>query len=128
MLIKPHSLRTLARRLCTTGPVKTHPTPRRVRILHKGVYIADTTNALYVWEHEYYPYFYISIHDLDKSLEWVQTGQINCEDDQSAVMYRIFVRETEKVDDILLLKGNRFGLRGLVRVPFGGVGESFFPS
>ncbi|KAI1773331.1 DUF427-domain-containing protein [Hypoxylon cercidicola] len=49
----------LGEAIASKGPVKTLPTPRRVRILFNGKYVADTTSALYVWEHEYYPYFYV---------------------------------------------------------------------
>ncbi|KAI4864039.1 DUF427-domain-containing protein [Hypoxylon rubiginosum] len=49
----------LGETLASKGPVKTLPTPRRVRILFNGVYVVDTTSALYVWEHEFYPYFYV---------------------------------------------------------------------
>lgn len=55
---KPN-LRDLGRKLLKDGPVKTLPTPRRVRILFDGSYVADTTDALFVWEHEYYPYYYV---------------------------------------------------------------------
>ncbi|KAI2616733.1 DUF427-domain-containing protein [Hypoxylon sp. NC1633] len=56
--VKPDLLE-LGKRLVEEGPVKTLATPRRVRILFNGVYIADTTAALYVWEHQYYPFFYL---------------------------------------------------------------------
>ncbi|KAI1759863.1 DUF427-domain-containing protein [Hypoxylon sp. FL1150] len=49
----------LGEAIASKGPVKTLSTPRRVRILFNGVYVADTTSPLYVWEHEYYPYFYV---------------------------------------------------------------------
>ena len=53
------SLLALGRRLASEGPKKTHATPRRVRIQHNGLWLADTTNALYVWEHPGYPYFWL---------------------------------------------------------------------
>ncbi|PNS20531.1 hypothetical protein CAC42_5981 [Sphaceloma murrayae] len=52
-------LSSLARKIAISGPVKTLPTPRRVRILLNGVYIADSTDALFVWEHPYYPQYYL---------------------------------------------------------------------
>ncbi|KAI1642616.1 DUF427-domain-containing protein [Daldinia loculata] len=51
----------LGKTLLENGPVKTLATSRRVRILFNNVYVADTTSALYVWEHEYYPYYYLPI-------------------------------------------------------------------
>jgi len=44
---------------------KSHPTPRRIRILFNGVYIADTcsssssSSAKFLWEIPYYPYYYL---------------------------------------------------------------------
>ena len=58
-MLMASSLLSLGSRLAAEGPHKTHATPRRVRILHNGIWIADTTDALYVWEHPYYPYFYL---------------------------------------------------------------------
>ncbi|KAI1808576.1 DUF427-domain-containing protein [Daldinia bambusicola] len=49
----------LGNELLEKGPVKTLATPRRVRIQLNGAYVADTTAALFVWEHEYYPYYYV---------------------------------------------------------------------
>ncbi|RYP80999.1 hypothetical protein DL769_002179 [Monosporascus sp. CRB-8-3] len=49
----------LGRRLASEGPVRTLRTPRRVRILFGGAWVADTTAALYVWEHPWYPWFYV---------------------------------------------------------------------
>lgn len=51
----------LGKRLIAEGPHKTLKTPKRIRILFNGVYVADTTSALYVWEHPYYPYYYVPI-------------------------------------------------------------------
>lgn len=52
----------LARHLVEHGPVKTLATPRRVRLLVNGACIADslqTAGAKFVWEHQYYPQFYL---------------------------------------------------------------------
>lgn len=67
-------LSNLALKLLSSPP-KTHPTSRRVRILFNGVYVADTCSpaennasppsvssdsvAKFVWEHPYYPYYYL---------------------------------------------------------------------
>lgn len=52
-------LEELGKKLTTEGPHKVEGTPRRVRGLLGGGYVFDTTAARYVWEHPYYPYFYI---------------------------------------------------------------------
>jgi uncharacterized protein (DUF427 family) len=40
------------------------PVPRRVRAFLGGQTVFDTTRALYVWEWEYYPQYYIPLADL----------------------------------------------------------------
>ncbi|KAI1109950.1 DUF427-domain-containing protein [Nemania sp. NC0429] len=58
----PQDLGALARRLLTTGPVKTLPAaPKRVRVALGGRTVADTTEAVYVWEHAYYPIYYLPL-------------------------------------------------------------------
>ena len=42
-------------------------TPRRVRGLFDRVYVFDTTRARYIWEHPYYPAFYIPVQDVKAS-------------------------------------------------------------
>lgn len=60
---KSANLVELGRRLLEDGPVKTLHTPRRVRILFNGEWVADTTSAILVWEHPYYPYYYVPRRD-----------------------------------------------------------------
>ncbi|KAI0506524.1 DUF427-domain-containing protein [Xylaria bambusicola] len=56
----PKNLDELARSLLANGPVKTLPAaPKRVRVRLGGTYVADTTRAVYVWEHAYYPTYYV---------------------------------------------------------------------
>ncbi|OTA98533.1 hypothetical protein M426DRAFT_325911 [Hypoxylon sp. CI-4A] len=64
----------LGRKLIEEGPVKTLPTSRRVRILFNGEYIVDTTSALYVWEHPYYPYYYVPRNSIAPSLDRINSG------------------------------------------------------
>ncbi|MCJ1307679.1 hypothetical protein MMC25_001327 [Agyrium rufum] len=49
----------LAKKMTSAGLKKTESCHRRVRLLKDGAYIADTTEALYVWEWPYYPQYYI---------------------------------------------------------------------
>lgn len=60
------SLEALGEKLVTQGPHKLEGTSRRVRGLLGGIYIFDTLEAKYVWEHPYYPYFYIPKSSLAK--------------------------------------------------------------
>jgi uncharacterized protein (DUF427 family) len=58
----PKSLDELARSLLANGPVKTlSAAPKRIRIQLGGQYVADTTDATYVWEHAYYPTYYVPV-------------------------------------------------------------------
>ena len=44
------------------------PVPRRIRALHGGEVVADTTDALYVWEWANYPQYYIPRRDVREDL------------------------------------------------------------
>jgi uncharacterized protein (DUF427 family) len=44
--------------------VRVEPALKRVRILLGGVVVADTTDALYVWENPSYPQYYIPLADV----------------------------------------------------------------
>lgn len=46
------------------GSVRAEPSGRRVRIVLGGQVIADTPDALYVWEHNRYPQFYVPRADV----------------------------------------------------------------
>ncbi|KAI9688951.1 MAG: hypothetical protein M1822_000688 [Bathelium mastoideum] len=57
-------LLTLGRKLAAEGPHKLEKSPRRVRALYKDSYIVDTQEAQYVWEHPYYPQYWLPISAL----------------------------------------------------------------
>jgi uncharacterized protein (DUF427 family) len=46
------------------GRIKVEPSPKRVRILLGGEVIADTTDALWVWEIPWYPQYYVPFRDI----------------------------------------------------------------
>jgi uncharacterized protein (DUF427 family) len=46
----------------------TAPVPRRVRAQLDGRWVLDTTSAVYLWEVEYYPQFYVPVADVDPQL------------------------------------------------------------
>ena len=54
------------------------PVPRRVRAVLDGRTVVDTTAAQYVWEHPWYPQFYVPAADVDESLV-VRTGEVDDE-------------------------------------------------
>ncbi|KAG4418038.1 hypothetical protein IFR04_008858 [Cadophora malorum] len=67
---KMSDLISLGEKLASKGPHKTEDTPRRVRGLLGGKYIFDTLQAKYVWEHPYYPYFYILVDAFSKDVQF----------------------------------------------------------
>jgi uncharacterized protein (DUF427 family) len=46
------------------GRVRVEPAQKRIRIMLGGVVVADTTDALYVWENPSYPQYYIPLADV----------------------------------------------------------------
>ena len=49
----------MAEDLLKSGPVKLEDSPRRIRALLYGKFIFDSTNTKLVWEHPYYPSYYL---------------------------------------------------------------------
>jgi uncharacterized protein (DUF427 family) len=47
---------------------QTAPVPRRIRAVLNGRVVLDTTSALYVWEWERYPQYYIPATDIDPAV------------------------------------------------------------
>ncbi|OTA08587.1 hypothetical protein A9Z42_0002670 [Trichoderma parareesei] len=60
-------LSALLTRLRASGPHKTLPTARRIRIIFNKTTIVDTTRAVLVWEHEWYPQYYIPASDIQNA-------------------------------------------------------------
>src|SRR6266850_4627105 len=46
------------------GRVRVEPSPKRVRIMLGGRVVADTTDAVYVWENPSYPQYYVPLADV----------------------------------------------------------------
>jgi uncharacterized protein (DUF427 family) len=96
---------------------KIESTPRRVRVLFNKQIIADTKDAKFVWEHQYYPIYYIPSTDIQtKYLEKVKKT-----DDGDGHVCKLAVgdRVTDKV--LWYEKGQ---LSGLVRIQFSEMGKS----
>lgn len=95
-------LREVARHVLKDGPHKTQPTSRRVRVIHHGSTIVDTTKAVHVWEHPYYPYFYIPTSELKscvlKDVEEV-TRPSGSQGDQQQHLHAALVELTVKGPD-----------------------------
>ncbi|EMC91103.1 hypothetical protein BAUCODRAFT_44707, partial [Baudoinia panamericana UAMH 10762] len=128
------NLKKLAVKLGTDGPVKVLHTPRMIKILFNGTYILQTTQAHYVWEHPFYPQFYVPRSELQSSTR--QTGLKITENDtvttdngkQVAHLWSLAVgnKSTDNViafsDD---LTGNAEQLKGLVKIDFASMDQWF---
>lgn len=134
------SLKRLVRTLAAHGPLKTMPTTKRVRILFNGTFVADTTSALYVWEHKYYPQLYlpmesfVNVPGFDVKLGYGdaikdETGHVIGGEVQLAVKRAETSEDFEILEDMVLfaadLEGPAKVLRDYVKVVFDAVGSSF---
>ncbi|KAK3718933.1 hypothetical protein LTR37_004849 [Vermiconidia calcicola] len=133
----PMNLKKLAVKLGTDGPVKTLKTPRKVQILFGGAYIIRTINASYVWEHPYYPQFYVPKSEL---VEASKQGGFDFKEGEKFQLdngtpvgsqYEIKVHgDTGKSTDKVLafnddLSGKGEELKGLVKIEFSAMDQWF---
>ncbi|KAI1173549.1 DUF427-domain-containing protein [Nemania sp. FL0916] len=124
----PKNLDELACSLLTDGPVRTLPAaPKRVRIQLGGQYVADTTAAVYVWEHPYYPTYYVP-------LAAFANGVLEAPDASYVGYYGLATlhaggKSTDRVivfaDVVATTPDKGKALAGLVRVEFGAVDAWF---
>ena len=128
------SLKKLALKLGTDGPVKTLPTPRKIQILFSGLYILKTTSAIYVWEHPYYPQYYLPLSELvasSKKVPFTLTpGEEFASDNGTAIATQYSITAgNESTDNVLAfssaLTGKAQDLAGLVRIDFGSMQQWF---
>lgn len=84
------------------------------------MYIADTTRALYVWEHPYYPFFYIPEDDFAPECKKRTTPQLVDESGQPGIT-RWSIEAGDKTTDrvICFCRGE---LKGYVRFEFEAAG------
>ncbi|KAK5943485.1 hypothetical protein PMZ80_004492 [Knufia obscura] len=133
-------LKKLVKRLAEQGPFKSLETPKRIRLLYNGAFIADTSKALYVWEHEYYPQYYLPMeafvkpHGFDVRLSH---GEAITSDDgkivggglEMAVRREGSNEEYKVLTEMVLfaadLEGPALPLRNYVKVMFNSVDQWF---
>ena len=114
-----YSLTKLAQSLLANGPHKVEKTSRRVRGLFDSLYIFDTTEARHVWEHPYYPQFYIPTSAVRQE-KFTKTEAID--DDESAFLATLEGKD-KKTDRILAFE--KGPLAGLVRFEFAALDHWF---
>ena len=107
----------LAATLISSGPHKVETTPRRIRALFDSTWLFDTISARHVWEHKYYPQFWVPIAAFAPGV--LTKGKAI---DHNSSAFLATVKGKEKSTDRVLVfeKGP---LEGLVRVEFKAVGR-----
>ncbi len=107
----------LAHTLLEKGPHKLEKTTRRVRGLYDGIYVFDTTEARFVWEHPYYPQFYIPNSAVKDA---VLTKDESVDEEESAFLATLKGKHRSTDRIIVFEKGP---LAGLVRFEFAALGK-----
>ena len=104
----------MAEDLLKSGPQKEEDSPKRIRVLLKGAYIFDTTSTKLVWEHPYYPQYYLPRSALQNA-ELVSAAASA----PGYTVYSISVGDKVKEKSAVLL--NEGPLSGFVRLDFASV-------
>lgn len=115
----PADLSTLANNLVKNGPVKVESTSRRVRALYNGVFLFDTTSAVHVWEHKYFPQFWIPLSSIAPNV-LVKGDAFDGEKGAFSATVKVGQRSSDRV--VLFETGP---LEGLVRFEFAAMGKHF---
>lgn len=97
------------------NPKYIEPSPRRVRVLFNKKFVADTTAAKLVWEHPYYPNYYLPASDVQtKYLEILEKSE-----DGEAHVCKLIVGNRSANKVLWFDKGE---LNGLIRFQFSEMG------
>ena len=112
-----HSLTKIALDLLSKGPHKLEQTPRRVRALYDTVWIFDTTSARHVWEHPWYPQYYIPTSAVKSGL----LTKNDAVDKEGSAFLATLKGKSESMDRVLVFEKGK--LAGLVRFEFGAMGK-----
>lgn len=91
-------------------------TPRRVRGLFDGLYYFDTTRARYIWEHAYYPAFYIPVQDVKAS----SLAKIESVDKDESAFLSQLKGGSKSTDQVIWFE--KGPLTGLIRFEFAALG------
>lgn len=101
------------------GPHKLEKTNRRVRGLFDKVYVFDTLEASHVWEHPYYPHFYIPTEAIKRGL---LTKNESVDKEESAFLATL--KGTNRTTD-RVISFEKGPLAGLVRFEFEALDQWF---
>ncbi|KAF2475120.1 DUF427-domain-containing protein [Lindgomyces ingoldianus] len=111
----------LAQKLASEGPHKAEVTPRRVRALLGGKYAFDTAKAYHVWEHPYYPQFYVPLSSFTSDAKLTKTSSVDGTNNR-AHLARLSLgdKSTERV-----VVFNTDSLKDLVKIDFSQMDQWF---
>ncbi|KAF2262957.1 DUF427-domain-containing protein [Lojkania enalia] len=114
-------LAKLAQKIALEGPHKYEHTPRRVRGLFNGNYAFDTIGAFHVWEHPYYPQFYVPSSSFSSSATLTKTHDIDgTKGGASFARLTVDDKHTERV-----VIFNTAPLKDLVKIEFKAIDQWF---
>ncbi|KAM3066819.1 hypothetical protein ACMFMG_011890 [Clarireedia jacksonii] len=104
--------------LLTTGPHQVLPTPRLIRTYFAGHLIARTTSALFVWEHPYYPQYYIPLKCISPSylIPTTPISVLDASNVHGSAQHAVLSVDDHSIDDVVIFTGGK--LDGYVRFPF----------
>ena len=118
--------------LSKNGVRKVIPTSRRVRIIHNQTIIVDTTRAVHVWEHDFYPYFYFPIDELQNCTLVDKQLVRNSHEKVLAAIVELAIpaksgRDAATNDRVIHFRNVLFtddkDMTNMVRIEFGSVGK-----
>jgi uncharacterized protein (DUF427 family) len=124
----------IALNLGTAGPHKTLATSRKISILFNGQYFVSSVQALYVWEHPFYPQFYIHRRDLltdREHIKFIKSQEFNHPETGVVLGTSYNVTSGDRIapESILIFADNLSGpaasLSGLVRIQFDAMDQWF---
>lgn len=90
--------------------------------MFNGTYVTDTTSAVYVWEHDYYPTLYIPTKSISKDVDLKDLETVTGEGGR-AVIHDLGVGE-RRTHRVISFQGNALDkLDQLTRIEFKAMGE-----
>ncbi|OAL49074.1 DUF427-domain-containing protein [Pyrenochaeta sp. DS3sAY3a] len=114
-------LEKLAQKLVSEGPHKVEQTPRRVRGLFNGKFAFDTTSAYFVWEHPYYPQFYIPASSITPAAKLDKLDPVP--NTHSSAHFARLTVDSEQTTRVIIF--NTPALPNLVKVDFPAISQWF---
>lgn len=124
-----NSLGELAKYMIQHGPRKTLATSRRVRVIHNHIYIVDTTRTTLVWEHNYFPHFYIPREEIQHCV-LKDKHEVQYDGTIGAAVVELLVPAHDGLDEVKTDRVIRFAdderlgaIAGMVRLEFGSMGK-----